>query len=156
MALYNAAVRLICHYYVLAELVGLAIARRVPRPETLQFIDTLVRSGEIELIWRDRDLHERAMRLLSERIDKPWSLCDAISFLVMEDNGFSESLTTDHNFEQAGFVRLWIVNTRDPSKWRCSKTVQNMQKVSYEVFVGSSNAFAGYHSNLRQLIPKHS
>ena len=104
--LYNAAVRVICHNYVLAELVALTIARRLPRSETLEFIETIVRSGEIELIWIDRDLHERAMRLLSQRIDKAWSLCDAISFVVMEDHGLVESLTTDHNFEQAGFVKL--------------------------------------------------
>lgn len=104
--LYNSALRLICHNYVLAEFVALTIARGVPRPAALQFMDAIARSGEIEVFWVDKELHERALQLLSQRMDKAWSLCDAASFVVMEDQGVSEALTTDHNFEQAGFTRL--------------------------------------------------
>ena len=53
-----------------------------------------------------RQLNEQAMRLLTERSDKLWSLCDAVSFVLMKDKGLLDALTTDHNFEQAGFVRL--------------------------------------------------
>jgi len=65
----------------------------------------------------DYGLHDRAMALLNQRSDKVWSLlnqpsdkvwslCDAVSFVVMNERGIGEALTTDHNFEQAGFVRL--------------------------------------------------
>ena len=40
------------------------------------------------------------------RLDKAWSLCDAVSFVLMLRTGEMEALTTDHHFEQAGFVRL--------------------------------------------------
>jgi predicted nucleic acid-binding protein len=48
------------------------------------------------------------MRLLAEREDKLWTLCDAVSFILMSANGIGEALTTDHDFEQAGFVRLLV------------------------------------------------
>jgi predicted nucleic acid-binding protein len=104
--LYNSAVRLVCHNYILTEFVALAIARRVPRPAALKFIDAVVRSGEIDINWVGQELHERAMNLLTKRIDKTWSLCDSVSFVIMKEHGVLEALTTDHNFEQAGFVRL--------------------------------------------------
>ena len=44
--------------------------------------------------------------LLQQRPDKEWSLCDAVSFLLMPAHGVQDALTTDHHFEQAGFVRL--------------------------------------------------
>jgi len=37
---------------------------------------------------------------------KQWSLVDAASFVVMQERGLVEALTTDHNFEQAKFNRL--------------------------------------------------
>ena len=46
------------------------------------------------------------MRLLIQVDDKRWSLCDAVSFLLMTAYSIHRALTTDHNFEQAGFVRL--------------------------------------------------
>ena len=33
-------------------------------------------------------------------------LTDCISFVVMEERGLSEALTSDHHFEQAGFSVL--------------------------------------------------
>lgn len=103
---YDSALQRLSHNYVLAEFVGLAIARRSPRVEALSFIAAIGFSKEIEVIWVDHDLHNRAMALLNQRNDKAWSLCDAVSFVVMKERGIAEALTTDHNFEQAGFIRL--------------------------------------------------
>ncbi len=38
--------------------------------------------------------------------DKEWSLTDCISFVVMRREGVHEALSSDHNFEQAGFRAL--------------------------------------------------
>lgn len=51
-------------------------------------------------------LDAQAWRLLAERPDKEWSLVDCASFVLMREAGLVEALTTDHHFEQAGFVRL--------------------------------------------------
>ena len=40
------------------------------------------------------------------RFDKNYSLCDAVSFILMRRRGLYEALTTDHHFEQEGFRRL--------------------------------------------------
>lgn len=103
---YDSAPHRLSHNYVLAEFVGLAIARRSPRVDALSFIGAIGFSEEVEVIWVDQDLHDRAMALLNQRNDKAWSLCDAVSFVVMKERGIAEALTTDHNFEQAGFIRL--------------------------------------------------
>ena len=103
---YDSAIQRLTHNYVFAEFVALAIARRAPLTDALRFIDAIHHSNEIEVVWVDSDLHGRAMRLVAERVDNRWTLCDAVSFVLMRGNKIGEALTTDHNFEQAGFVRL--------------------------------------------------
>ena len=103
---YDSAIQRLTHNYVFAEFVALAVARRAPLDDALRFIDAIHKSDEIEVVWIDTSLHERAMQLLAEREDKRWTLCDAISFVLMHGNRIGDALTTDHNFEQAGFIRL--------------------------------------------------
>lgn len=44
---------------------------------------------------------------LRNRLDREWSITDCASFLVMEQYGIREALTSNRHFEQAGFaVRL--------------------------------------------------
>ena len=94
------------HNYVLAEFIALATARRAPRSEALRFVDALASGSEVDVKWVSSELHQRAMKLLFDRGDKAWSLCDAVSFVIMSDERIMDSLTTDHHFDQAGFVRL--------------------------------------------------
>jgi predicted nucleic acid-binding protein len=94
------------HSYVLAELVALATARRLPRESPLAFVGRLQESPNIQIVWVSEALHRDAFALLRERLDKTYSLCDAVSFLLMEARGLMEALTTDRHFEQAGFRRL--------------------------------------------------
>jgi predicted nucleic acid-binding protein len=94
------------HNYILAEFIALTIARRAPRSGTLKFVEAISSGSEVEVTWVSSDLHERAMQLLFERTDKAWSLCDAVRFIVMGDRRIMDALTTDHHFEQGGFVRL--------------------------------------------------
>lgn len=46
------------------------------------------------------------VEFLQARPDKNYSLCDAVSFMVMGQRGMTDALTTDHHFEQEGFTRL--------------------------------------------------
>jgi predicted nucleic acid-binding protein len=54
----------------------------------------------------DEALHHAAMALLMARPDKTYSLCDAVSFVLMRQRHVTEALTTDRHFEQEGFQRL--------------------------------------------------
>ena len=105
-ALYDAATKRFTHNYVLAEFVALANARGAPRADALAFVAALLETPEVQVVWVDKTLHQASVEFLQARLDKAWSLCDAISFLLMQQQGITDALTTDHHFEQAGFVRL--------------------------------------------------
>jgi hypothetical protein len=57
----------------------------------------------ITVIPTDTGLLNRAIELYASRPDKEWGLTDCLSFVVMQDNGVREALSTDRHFEQAGF-----------------------------------------------------
>ena len=81
--LYRAARNRLTSSYVLAELVTLAYARGLPRAGVLTFVRDLLANPNIELVWVDENLNSRALDLLEARLDKTYSLCDAISFMLM-------------------------------------------------------------------------
>ncbi len=60
----------------------------------------------VEIVWVDQSLHDRALLLVDARRDKSYSLCDAVSFVLMKERGILDALTTDHHFEQEGFQSL--------------------------------------------------
>ncbi len=92
--------------YVLSELVVLFTRFRVQRSKALTYIRAIRDSTWIEVVHIDEKLDDQAWKLLEARLDKTWSLVDCASFVVMEDRGLTDALTTDRHFEQAGFVRL--------------------------------------------------
>lgn len=99
--------RFVTTNYILAELVALLTSPvRVPRAKIIGFISGLKSSPYVDIIHIDAMLDSQAWQLLVERPDKDWSLVDCASFVVMRQAGLVEALTTDHHFEQAGFVRL--------------------------------------------------
>lgn len=104
--LYQAArVRLVTNY-VLAEYIALAHVRGLSRRQTLDFSDAVLRDPNVEIIWVEKSLHCQALSLLQARRDKEYSLCDAVSFILMRERGIVEALTTDKHFVQEGFTRL--------------------------------------------------
>lgn len=62
--------------------------------------------GAATVVHVDEDFWNRGWQLFMERSDKSWGLTDCISFVVMQDRQVSQAFTSDHHFEQAGFVRL--------------------------------------------------
>jgi predicted nucleic acid-binding protein len=106
VSLLDSATVLLTHNYVLAEFVALCNARGANRRMAHEFISKLMDDPDVDVVWIGRELHLSAMDLLRARPDKNYSLCDAVSFLLMRRAGLTEALTTDRHFEQEGFVRL--------------------------------------------------
>lgn len=104
--LFDAATVRATHNYVLAEFLALCRVRQVNPAGAIAFAAELLDNPEVEVIWIDEILHRAALHLLEARLDKSYSLCDAVSFILMRERGFTDALTTDHHFEQEGFVRL--------------------------------------------------
>jgi uncharacterized protein len=103
---FAAAPTRLMHSYVLAEFFPLCLSRRLPRSATLTFVATMLASPAVEMVWIDEAASRSALTFLQRHGDKTYSLCDAVSFLLMRERGLTEALTTDHHFEQAGFRRL--------------------------------------------------
>jgi len=106
VASYDGRATRLTHNYVLAELIALAQVRRLPREPVIRFVGRLSADREIEMIWVDPILHNQAIAMLAAQLDKTYSLCDAVSFVLMRNRGIQEALSTDHHFEQAGFSIL--------------------------------------------------
>jgi predicted nucleic acid-binding protein len=103
----DAGAKFITTNYVLAELVALLTRPlRAPRPVQIQLMADLRAAPWVEVVHLDRDAEDRVWQLWGGRPDKEWSWVDGASFVVMSQLGLTEALTTDHHFEQAGFIRL--------------------------------------------------
>jgi predicted nucleic acid-binding protein len=99
--------RLVTTNYIIAETVALLTSPfRTPRQAVIDFVNSIKTSALVDIVHIDAGLDDRAWDFLSIRADKKWSLVDCSSFVVMNEYGIIDVLTNDHNFEQAGFVRL--------------------------------------------------
>src|ERR1700730_2542301 len=93
IGLFRTSTSLVTHSYVLAEFVPLCRARGLDRQESLSFAVDLMGDPTIEIVWVDDQIHRASLSLLKARLDKTYSLCDALSFLLMRERGITEALT---------------------------------------------------------------
>jgi predicted nucleic acid-binding protein len=99
--------RLVTTNYVLTELTALLTSPlRMTRGQQIQLVRDLRAATWVDIIHIDSALDSAAWASWMSRPDKVWSLVDCASFIVMQRHGLTESLTADHPFEQAGFIRL--------------------------------------------------
>jgi predicted nucleic acid-binding protein len=97
-----AGTRLVTTRAILLE-IGNALSKQRHRRAGVMLLNSLEADPRVEIISMSEELYSRALRLHRERPDKEWTLTDCVSFIVMEDRGISEALTTDEHFQQAGF-----------------------------------------------------
>jgi predicted nucleic acid-binding protein len=101
----SAGTRLVTTRAILLE-IGNALSRQRYRHAAVMLLDSLETDPRVEIIPLSEQLYTRASQLYRERPDKEWALTDCVSFVVMEDRGINEALTTDEHFQQAGFQAL--------------------------------------------------
>jgi predicted nucleic acid-binding protein len=97
--------RLVTTAWVLVEL-GNFLSRAHHRADFLAVARGLSADPNAVVIPPDARLYDAGLRLFEDRTDKDWSFTDCISFAVMRERQIVEALSTDHHFEQAGFVAL--------------------------------------------------
>jgi len=85
-----------------------ALSRPAWRAACVALIDHLKQRQDVDVVELSSDLWQRGWELYRERPDKDWSLTDCLSFVVMQDAGLVSALTTDDDFQQAGFRALML------------------------------------------------
>lgn len=103
---YRKSASWLTHGYVLSELTALGNARKVSAKKVVSYIEDLLVNPDVDVVWPDQFLTSQALVLMSSRLGAGYSLCDAVSFVLMRDRGLTAALTSDAHFEQAGFQRL--------------------------------------------------
>jgi predicted nucleic acid-binding protein len=107
-ALFEAASRdrwsLVTTNVVLIETYSVLLARaRDGRRSALAFVDAMEASSDGIVVERVRSEDEtNAIALLRAHTDKSYSLCDALSFVVMERLGIADALAFDRHFREYG------------------------------------------------------
>lgn len=86
--------------------IGDALAAPEHRGTAEAHIVALQRNPTADIVPLTEALFRRGFELYRERQDKEWGITDCISFVTMRDRGIQEALTTDRDFEQAGFTAL--------------------------------------------------
>lgn len=91
--------------WVLTEVAD-GLAAQHQRGLFVELRQELAANGNIVVVSCSDELWRAACELYRARPDKEWSLTDCTSFIVMQRDGIREALTSDHHFEQAGFIPL--------------------------------------------------
>ncbi|MBS1810660.1 MAG: type II toxin-antitoxin system VapC family toxin [Acidobacteria bacterium] len=99
------ATQLVTTQAILLE-IGNALSKQRYRQAAIKLLTALEQDRHVEIVPLTEDLYERAFDLFCRRPDKEWGLVDCVSFIVMQERGITEALTTDEHFEQAGFRAL--------------------------------------------------
>ena len=92
-------------------LTGISRGGAVIREKADAAVQEMLRNGNIRVIPQTRPSFLDGLNRFRRRLDKAYSLQDCIAMNVMEAEGITEILTSDHNFEQEGFT---ILMTRNP------------------------------------------
>ena len=100
-------VELVTSNYILAELGALLYSPlRVTKSQQIKILDVIKTASWVKVIHIDQATDQRAYQLWKSRSDKNWSLVDCSSFVLMQEEGIKKAITSDHHFEQAGFIEL--------------------------------------------------
>jgi len=98
-------VALVTTEFILVEVAN-AFCASAWRGKAVKLIDGLRSVPNLKIVEADSSLLSDGWRLYCGRLDKEWSLTDCVSFAVMQEEQINHAFTSDHHFEQAGFIKL--------------------------------------------------
>lgn len=87
--------------YIEAEAHALLL-RRLGRTVARQWL----LAGGLPVVSVLSDEERRAKEILARHMDKDWTLCDAISFAVLDSRSVTRAFTFDHHFQQYGRLQV--------------------------------------------------
>ena len=91
---------LFVHSYALSESIAL-LQRRFGIDAVRRLVDAYL--PIIEVVWVDRDLHDRALSALLGSGQRAVSFVDQVSFVLMRDQGIRTAFAFDQDFATQGF-----------------------------------------------------
>lgn len=91
--------------------IGAALSKLESRADGATLMRSLLADETVRVVPHDGLLMSKALGLFEQRPDKEWSLCDCTSFVVMQDLGITQALSTVRHFGQAGFTALLLENS---------------------------------------------
>lgn len=91
--------------YIIDEACTLAKAR-AGGDGAMRLLEIVDRSEAFRLLWIGEERFARAKAFFCKHADHGYSFTDCTSFIVMQELGISDALTTDRHFEEAGFRPL--------------------------------------------------
>jgi len=91
--------------FVLLEVAN-ALCTSAWRAKAVKLIDGFRSLPDLRIIPADTILLAEGWELYRSRPDKEWSLTDCTSIVVVQKEHIEQVFTSDHHFEQAGFVTV--------------------------------------------------
>lgn len=91
--------------YVLLEFID-AMGQPPVRHRAVATVRALRGDDQVHIVPGSTALLDQGLEFFERHSDKRWSLTDCVSFVVMRREGITDALTSDHDFEQAGFRAL--------------------------------------------------
>ncbi len=91
--------------FILMEVAN-ALSAPAFRSQVVALVDGLRSLPDVEIVPASAGLLAAGWQLYRARPDKEWGLIDCTSFIVMQHDQIAQAFTSDHHFEQAGFVKL--------------------------------------------------
>jgi uncharacterized protein len=101
------ATLLVTTHAVILE-IGAALSKLDIRADSATLMRSLLTDASVLVLPSDVVRMNKAITLFEQRPDKEWSLCDCTSFVMMQELGITQALSTDHHFDQAGFTALLL------------------------------------------------
>lgn len=98
-------VALLTTEFVLLEVAN-SLCTAAWRVKAVKLIDGFRSLPDLRIIPADTILLAEGWDLYRGRPDKEWSLTDCVSIVVMQKERVEQAFTSDHHFQQAGFVKL--------------------------------------------------